>query len=231
MATLAELTYDILNTARGGVLSDDETIGFLEVQYWIHNTRAMLIRQDINKGRTVSGNIIQILPCLDVDIVDASTCPCSLPVGCSILRTRNRIPKPIEVDNKDLIIKVSSIEISARPYTLINVARVPFIGNNKFAKLAPKAFYADGYIWLLNSSPVEKITVWGVFENPTMLKDYVDCSNATCYSDDDEYPISNWMIPALKQIIKDNDLKAILSTDTDTTSNAKNDKDNNQQSQ
>ena len=223
MTTLNQLTYDLLNTIRGGVLSDDESIGFLQVQFWIKNTRAMLIRQDINKGRTISGNITQILPCLDVIIVDASNCPCKTPVGCTILRTRDRIPKPLEVDNKDLIMKVSSIKIGSKPFSFINISRAPFTGYSKFGQQNPKAFYSDGYIWIINSEPIEKISVYGVFEDPTDLAQYVDCSNAPCWSDDDEYPISAWMIPTMQKLIIENNFKIMAATQTDVSGNAKSD--------
>lgn len=223
MATLAQHTYNLLNMVRGGVLSDDETISYMQVQFWIHNTRALLIRQDIQKGRSISGNIVQILPCLDVDVVDASTCPCSLPIGCTILRTRNRVPKPIETDVKDLITKITPIGVMDRPYTFINSSRAPFTGYNKYAKSNPKAFYLDGYIWIINAIPVEKITVYGVFEDPTVLKDYVDCSGDPCYSDDTEYPMSTWMAPMMEKLIMENNFKITVGSAIDQTGNAKSD--------
>lgn len=219
--TLSQLTYDLLNMARGGTISDDDNIGYRQVQFWIKNTRAMLIRQDIQKGRAISGNIIQKLPCLEVILVDASSCPCTIPVGCHILRTKNRIPKPIEVDTKDMIIRVSSIEMNSKPYSFISLSRAPWTGNNKYAKRNPKAFYFDGYIWIINSSPIERITVYGIFEDPTELKQYVDCSSTPCYSDDDPYPISAWMIPMMEKIIMETNFKIILGTTTDNTGNAK----------
>jgi hypothetical protein len=219
--TLNQLTYDLLNKARGGITSDDDILGYRQVQFWIKNTRALLIRQDIEKGRTISGNILQHIPCLDVIIADTSTCPCQIPTGCSILRTERRIPKPLEINNRDLITRVSSIEIDARPFSFMSLARIPWTGNNKYAKKNPKAFYFDGYIWIINSSPIEKITVYGVFEDPTELGNYVACDGNPCYSDDDEYPISGWMIPMMQNLIVEKDLKVLLSTMPDMAGDAK----------
>jgi len=219
--TLSQLAYNLLNMARGGVLSDDENISYRQVQFWVRNTRAILIRQDIQKGRTISGNIIQMLPCVDVITVDASTCPCNVPVGCSILRTKNRIPKPIETDMRDLITKVSSIEMNARSFSIINMFRAPWTGYNKYAKSNPKAFYFDGYIWIINSNPIEKITIYGVFEDPMELANYTDCSNQPCFSDDSAYPISSWMIPIMEKMIIEGNFKIILNATTDNEGDAK----------
>lgn len=224
MITLDKLTYNLLNMARGGVLSDDENISFRQVEFWVHNTRALLIRQDIQKKRAISGNIIQVLPCLDVDIVDASLCPCTVPTGCSVLRTRKTIPKPLEIDEKDLITKVSSIGLTDRGYTLINLFRASWVGYNKYAKNNPKAFYFDGYIWLIQASdPVEKINVYGVFEDPTELAAYVDCQNQPCYSNDMNYPVSAWMLPMMEKLIMESNFRIIATTQTDSTGNAKTD--------
>ncbi len=222
MATLDQLSYNLLNKARGGLLSDDESINLKQVKFWIHNTRALLIRQDIQKGRSISGNIIQGIHCLGVEQVDASLCPCIISTGCIVLRTKKRIPKPIEIDTKDLIISVKPIKINSRSFTLINLARAPWIGFNKYSKNNPKAFYYDGYIWILMSdNPIEKINVFGVWEDPTALKEFVNCSNEPCYSDNQEYPLSNWMIKSMDQLITEQDFRMILQTNIDEKGNAK----------
>lgn len=222
MITLNQLAYNLLNKARGGVISDDDAINIRQVKFWIHNTRALLIRQDIQKGRSISSNILQPLACLDVEIVDASTCPCQVDVGCSILKTVRRIPKPIEVDQMDMITSVIPVKINAQPFTMINIYRSRWIGHNKYTKKNPKAFYFDGYIWILNSNPIEKVTIFGVFEDPTELASFSNCNGDVCYSDDDNYPISNWMIEMLDKIIVESDFKLILNMPTDKTNDADN---------
>ena len=48
MATLNEIVYDLRNMTRGGLLSDDEIMSHDQFKFWVHNTRAMLIRRDID---------------------------------------------------------------------------------------------------------------------------------------------------------------------------------------
>lgn len=221
MITFNKLAYSMLDQIRGGLLSDDESISLRLVKYWINNTRAMLIRQDVDKGRSISANIIQTIACLEVEEVDASTCPCATPVGCTIMRTVRTIPKPIETSQRDLIVRVSPIKITERAFTLVNQFRANWSGYSDF-NINPKAFYRDQYIWILNAPQgLEMITVQGVFENPEDLAAYVSCTSTPCYSDDDIYPISAWMIPAMEKIIMEGNFKIAATTPVDEKGNAK----------
>ncbi len=71
--TLNEISYDLLETVRGTTrLSDDDSLSLELLQYWVINSRAKLIRDDLNKGRSLSENIVQTIPCIDVIEVSAS---------------------------------------------------------------------------------------------------------------------------------------------------------------
>lgn len=211
----------MLDQVRGGLLSDDESISLRLVKYWISNTRSMLIRQDIEKGRSISSNILQTISCLEVTEVDASTCACNIEMGCTIMRTVRQIPKPIEVGQRDLILRVGPIDLTKRAFTFINQFRANWSGYGDF-NVNPKAFYRDQYIYIINAPQgLKYITIQGVFENPEDLADYISCSNTPCYTDDDFYPISAWMIPAMEKIIMDNNFKIATSTPTDERGNAK----------
>lgn len=223
MATYRELTYDILNIARGGQSSDDDLMSLDQIGFWIKNTRAMLIRQDLNKKRSMGMNLTQSLGCVPVDYFDDSTC-CDVVSGCKILRTVDKIPKPIEVDFRDLITRVGPASISKPAYTIIPYNRVEWTGNNQFTKQLPKAFYFDRYVYVLNPPlGLEYINIVGVWEDPEEVRDYNNCDGTECYTDDSEFPISNYMIEAMKQIVISNNLKFILVTPTDQTGNAKQD--------
>ena len=66
MATIKEIVYDIKNLMRGGMQSDDELISDRQIEFQINTLRAQFIRQDINKRRSISDNIKQLIHCLEV---------------------------------------------------------------------------------------------------------------------------------------------------------------------
>lgn len=225
MITLNQLVYDLLNTARGGLLSDDESISTKQVAFWIRNTRAKLIRQDINKGRSVNPDLVQTLGCVPVEFVDASECGCTL-IGCNVLRTVNPIPKTIELYSKNLITRVGSIDTIQKPYSIISYFRVPFLGSDKFTKKLIRSVLHNGYIYLIQNDKLPKlkfINIQGVFEDPTEAAVFTHCSGDACYTDDSNYPIASWMIEDLKSMIVNADFKLILNSLTDNKGDGKSD--------
>jgi len=66
MATLKELSFRILESIRGEI-GAEENIDIREIEYDITNTRALLLRNELNKNRTVSSSIIQSLGCIEIE--------------------------------------------------------------------------------------------------------------------------------------------------------------------
>lgn len=219
MITLNQLVYDLGNIKASGVQSDDELLSPRQIKFWILNTRATLIRQDVgNKKRSISGNIIQSLGCVPVVYSDAAQC-CGLSIGCSVLRTVNKIPRPIELQYRDLLTRIGPVDITKPGYSIIEYSRAPFI-STKYN--IPDAFYHNEYVFVLNPPPlIEYINIQGVFEDPTEAAKFTHCDGTQCYSDDDSFPISDHMVETMKQLIKEVDLKTIISVPTDYSGDAK----------
>jgi len=231
MTTKNHLVFDLLNSARGGKQSDDENISLRQVGFWVDNTRALLIRRDLEKNRSINPDMIQTLGCVDVAPIDASECPCN-PSGCTVLRTVQKIPNAIELHSKNLITRVGPALVGSIPFSLIPYSRAQFAGSNRYTRKFIKAFIHNGYVYLIGDNPtlitLEKIAIDGVFENPEELGEFSTCSGQPCYSDDDEYPISAWMIEPLKEMINKNNFRIAITAPTDTAGNATHDVSNNQ---
>jgi hypothetical protein len=60
MASYNEIVYNLKNVYRGGITSDDETMSDRQLIFIFNYYRAKLIREDLNKGRTIDRSIIQI---------------------------------------------------------------------------------------------------------------------------------------------------------------------------
>lgn len=222
--TLNKLIYDIKNIIRGGITSDDDLLDDRQVEFWIHNTRAKLIREDLNKGRTISDNITQRIACLDIEKVDASMA-CGVEAGCTAYRSTRKIPKPVETATEDLLLEVRPIDVGSRPFHLVPVERIPYIGFSPFKGIngGIKASLVEGYIFIFvptQDRVIKKIAIKQVAADPTELAQFCDCSGAPCYTDDSEYPISEHMIEPLKQLIFNTDIKILASAPTDSRGDA-----------
>ena len=199
--TLNEIAYDIMGNIEGtSRISDDSELSLDQVYFKIATVRAMLIRQDQSKGRSLSDNVLQTIPCLDVSKVNASEC-CGITAPCEISRSNIQIPRPVEIYQKDLITRVAGVDITGPSWNHVSLAQVQWSGISKWTKNTVKWFIKDRYIYVLNNPGVKKIAITGVFEDPMDLINIPSCTTASCYSPDNEYPISAHMIPPLKQIV------------------------------
>lgn len=226
MVTKRKLTYDIINTIRGGKQSDDENISHRQVGFWIDNTRSLLIRRDLEKGRSVNPDLIQTI-CSEVIEVDAAECGC-LTAGCTILRTKEKIPTALEVHNKNMIMRVGPAVVGSTPFSFISYERAQFSGNNKYTKHITKAFLHNGYIYLIGDSSKLKflkyIAIDLVMEYPEEAANFQFCdTNEPCYTVDSTYPISAWMIEPLKEMIFNLNVRLAASAPTDNQGNADHD--------
>lgn len=221
MTTQNQLIYDLRNILRGGSLvSDDDPISDRQLAFWIAAARAQLIRQQLDRGQTLSENVTQSLPCVSVIQVEASTNP-DIVSGCSIVRTALRIPNTIEAKEEDMLLRVSSPKLGTIPYAVHPFATMPYTEYNKFGKKVVKAFYKEGYIYIQNAPVLlDSIYISGVFEDPQELAEFNDCSDAPCFSPDSRYPISNQMLDTLKRLIIDTHFRFIQKPLSDNTNNA-----------
>jgi len=205
--TKKHLIYELLNIIRAGKGgdSDDETISHELLSYWIDSARNVLIRQDLEKNRTISNNIRQSLGCVPVSLVDASVC-CNLVTECKVYRTSVKIPKTIELYQRDLITRVGPASITQPAFQLIPYERAawvkygPLPGINRI----PKAFLFDSYIYILVPNldiVLTSINIQGVFASPQEVSTFNTCEGTICYSDDSPYPISEHMLDPLKKIV------------------------------
>lgn len=201
------------------MVSDDDPISDRQLAFWVHTTRAQLIRQQLTKGQTLSDNVTQLLPCIEVEQIDASMDP-SIHSNCYIVQSKLKLPKPLEAVDSDMILKVSTPKLGSIPFTMLPEAAMPYSEYNPFGKRTVKAFLKQGYIILKNTPYIEKISVTMVAENPEEASNFSTCEGTPCFTYDSDYPISAHMIDTLKRLIIDTHFKFLLKPISDNTNNA-----------
>lgn len=193
MATQRELIYTVKNILRGGQITDDDTITDRQVAFLIDAARATLLRQQYNKGQNLSDNNIQTVPCMAVEQVDTSFMP-GFPSNCTVYKTINPLPKPIESKGKDLITGITSPVLGSLSYEYIPYSRLPYAGFTKFKR--PMVTVFNRYVYMIDAPYTINIAISGVFEEPNELSTYNDCEGQPCFDWDTEYPMSSHMIDA-----------------------------------
>lgn len=217
--TKQQLIYDILGLITRGRPTDNERLSNSNVSFWIDNTRAELIRNSLNKGQSLNPDIVQTISCLEVQLIDASECPCDIQ-GCTILRSVSQLPSSIEINQKNLITQISSALLPSKPFSIIPFARAGYAHNGRFSKKGTKAFIHNRYVYLITDTMYDKIVVSGVFESPEALNTYSDCSGNACYTDNSPYPMALHMVETMKKMILDTNIKIFMSTQEDQVNDA-----------
>lgn len=227
MTTLNKIAYDLRSIVRPQI-SDDTDLDLRQIKFWIHNQRALWLRNEMNKNRTIDSDVIQTI-CADIECVDASDC-CDIDIDCPILRITKPLPNTIELHNKQALLRVAPVNKKLQPFSIIDYSRVPYITSSRFTNKKVFAFLHNSYIYIFTKDPnfknLKNISIRGVFEDPTEAAKFKDCEGEPCYNDNMEYPIKAWMLPALKQSILQSNLLIAAQAEVqqaDDANNAKSD--------
>ena len=208
------------------ISSSDSLFSSLYYTDLINEQRSLFIRKEYNRKRVLDPNIQQTINCLELELVDPHNCCVDIPIGCKILRTKYQIPNTIELHHTKTLSSVGPVDITQKRFSLIDYSRVPYVGNGRTTGNSIYAFLYDNYIYIFSKKAeiktLKSITIRGIFEDPTALKDLNDCSNKPCWSPDNVYPINQWMWAYIKPQIL-NSLLRQKSIPVDDTNNSKDD--------
>ncbi len=188
--------------------SSDSVFDDLYYTDLINEQRALWLRNEYNKSRTIDPNIQQEIGCLEMELVDPHVCcDLSIPLNCKILRSKKQIPNTIEFYFRKGITSIGPIDITKKRFTMIDYNRVPYAGNGRTTRNAVYAFLYDNYVYVISKDPsmkiVKYINVRGLFEDPSKLGEFTDCSGKACWSPYTIYPLNQWMWAYIKpQIVQ-----------------------------
>jgi len=206
MTTLNELIYSILLTIRP-YISDDENVARRLIAFEIHSQRALWLRNEFNKNRTIDPAFIQDLGCVELERTDTAEC-CEITSDCLILKTVQKIPNTIERHNSTTITRIGPVDKMSVSFSLVPYGQAIFAGNGRFNKNEVFAFLRNGHIYIKTNNKslstfMKYVNIQGVFENPTEAANFLTCDNAPCYDDNSAYPINKWLVPYITaEVIK-----------------------------
>jgi len=174
--------------------------------------------QDQAKHRSISDNVTQDLGCVEVEKVDQADC-CTAKAGCMILRTVNPIPKPVDLLFEDAIIYVGNVN-KKEGYEQSSQVQSYWDQFNKYTAEVPKAYFANGYIYVTVKEFVKYINIKGIFEDPREAANYKHCDGTPCFTVDSNYPVTNKIIKFATEEIMKKELALTISTNPDMYNNA-----------
>lgn len=216
--TLNEIAYNILNLPHHGRLSDDYRPSIRQIKFIIKYWRASLIRRDIDKNTLISSGYVQSLGCQPLIIVDEVEC-CGYETGCKILRTQNKMPKPVRMKDGPAIWAYKADGVS-KIDLITNYDSVPFQDYRKYKIEGITAEYRNDYIYVRGDLGLKVILPKFIGEDPTSASQISTCSGSPCYTDNDDFPIPMDMVQQLTQAILAGEIKIVSTTPEDTTNDS-----------
>lgn len=209
MAKVNEIIFDIREAVRQ--YTDDSELDDRYILYLYSIKRSKYLKQKLNNyQRTTDISVLQTF-CESLEEVSSNECSVSLTCD-KILRTKRKVPQPIDLHSKVAITKVKPTEILSVPFNFISKDKAPYVANSPFSKAIYSFLDPNGYIYVFSNSDVkmlECLTVTGVFQNPLALKNYTnccDCEDSTICFDENtsDYPIQSELIDIIREeIVKD----------------------------
>lgn len=197
--TLNQFVYQVYEALQ--INADDTTLDRRLIEDLIAEERALWIRNELNKNRSIDSNIIQDLGCVEVIPIEPTSAECcSLPEfgACKVLRTKSTIPNSIELYQDKLITRVGPILLNGKRYTQLGLDAVPSAGHGRFNRNEVYYFLLSNHVYLFSRDPlfaktVEVINLQGVFEDPREAARYKQCNGTPCWTPDSKYPLNTWM--------------------------------------
>ena len=167
----------------------DKTIYFLLKVF-----RAKLIRNKVAKDYFVSDFNFQTMPCVSLEMSKLLDCNC-LPtgVGCPILRTSQPLPEILTGRNSYLVRRITDMQGNDIPLTTFDTFKYSKYSFWKKDKVS--AFIRDNYLYVTNTTYLEKISLTALFFDHLEVN---DCNDTECFDPlTSVFPMDKELVDAL----------------------------------
>lgn len=208
--TLSNLIDDVLLEARNNHIAESEHLSRHQIELWIKSYRAQLIKQDIDKGRTINPLYTTTIKTEVQQVVENN--------GHCIYVGSTQLPTLIDFNQKPGVISVKDaygnlIQIGSETKMKLQQYR-KYSCNDYIAYVKDNKIYIEG-----GPNVVEFIEVQVIAEDPTELGE--------CYNPNtDEYPIPASMWGTIKQMIFTKDFQTMRQMVSDAANNSMDDTQN-----
>lgn len=197
-----EIIFRILDQLRSGQLSDDNNYSQELIYNQIVSCRSRLIRQERSAAKWLSSLYLQDLPSVELVKADKHDHCIVSPYECTILRSKNPLPKFVDTSHSDLVTFVGTTEGQRFERSTYNASE--FMSYSKYTGHKTKFYFVGDYIYIIKpkTNLLKYISIQGVFEDPKQAASYQSCGNVDCFEGFSfEFPISATLVDTLIQLV------------------------------
>lgn len=205
---VGKLIYDVREKINQFV--DDSEIDDRYIMYLYQIKRSKYLRQDLNNMQRSIDVITTQTLCLETEEVTASECPTDI-VCDKILRTKQPIPKPLELHLNVALTSVKPVTKLGIPFSFTNKERAIHFKNSPYKNKIFAFLDNDYHIYFVSNSEslalLECVSITGIFDDPLELVNYKNCCNCNddsniCFDEDSsDYPLTSHHIDLISEEI------------------------------
>lgn len=208
--TLNTLIDDILLELRNSSVAESEHISRIQIEQWLANYRAVLIRQDLDKGRDINPMYVQTIPCVHLSKIDT-------PFGKIEYKSDTELPKLIDFHFRTGLVYVK--DMYGNLIQLGHETKMKYQRYRKYTCGDYIAYIKNNRLYIEGSdNQLEWVEIGIIAENPADLNE--------CFDPDSEYPVPAHMIPVIKDMIFSKELNIMHQMPSDETNNSRDDMQN-----
>ena len=216
--SLNSIVTDLLEIIRQGKISRSEPISKRQLEGWVHQYRALLLKRDLDKGKMPNPDYIQEIPAVELEVVDRAD-GSDINSNSYMLKTKLPLPNTIDLNFKSGFMYIGTID--GKEFQFVPEGRTQWQQYKKYTTNDNLVFLRNNYLYLLSVSPVRWISVRGIFEVPTEVSNFVNPNMPTRSSDlDDPYPIPINIIPTLKELLLKGELNIQMKAPSDNANDS-----------
>jgi hypothetical protein len=216
---LDKIVNDLLLTIRGSRISQSEVISKKQVEEWVHQYRALLLKRDLDKDYRINPDYIQEISNLELEMVERSE-ENTIGSDCYVTRTVEPLPKTIDFSHKSGLVFIGTY--TGKQFQLVPYNRSYWQQFKKYTASEKLAFLRNNFLYITNNELLKYVNVRGVFERPLEVMAFTPDSTSMNYIDyRTNYPIPADKVPILKEFILKQELgiqvKALTDSRNDST--------------
>lgn len=221
---IKEIIQRVQSLYSKGVQSDDTRLSNRHIYNVLMSVRSTLITQQINKKQGISAWNYQTLPCVELVKVPSHECPCIPDIGCEIVRSKYKLPAPLNGLNGHIIHSVTSIDRKIK-FDEVKLNSINYQKGNKYTSSKVNYFIHQGYLYLSTPSKIEVVSVTALFEDPIIASkfiNYCDNSNNNCIDYlEQEFPLDKDLETTTIQMVSEELIQLFTQMVEDTTNNTR----------
>lgn len=199
---LNEIIQRVVQGYTNGVPSDESRLSWRRAYSALLSARNLLLSQEAKKRQRVNRWNYQTL-CVEMMNAPLNECPGLPAIGCTILRSKLPLPRPLTDYGRHLINSVASFDGNT-VFSEIEYEAKKYQSGNKFTSTKPDFYVRNGYIYITTKSKPSIIMVEGVFENPLLAQDFPSACGENPYTCipylERDFPVDSDMIPTIVEL-------------------------------